>query len=339
MNVLLLPFLIICGEIYATILKKRIMKVIIPLILTIFSLFISISAQSVLERDFFTLPSTLQFQKHMAFDIGDVHIESTGNGNVWDFSQVTTEQLDVIYTFEKYLDPDSRFRNATFTVTSREGGSTVSGFELFSLTDGVLLFRGIGTIDENGKKELDQFGKPLRILIFPWIMGESFYSEHPIRNGTRTLSAKGTLILPGEESKVSYKFTESYQEGNEYYIEHTWYTDVLPYPILIIKDKFNQADSSLLLRSVDMLKARSSVSSKDKDDVDFINNMPIFNNGLLHIPSGCRLKSVFGLNGQQLAFSEVSNGDFIIPQASQTLFIVYIDTKQQLHSHIIQLVQ
>jgi hypothetical protein len=107
---------------------------------------------------------------------------------------------------------------------------------------------------------------------------------------------------------------------------------------LIIKDKFDQADSSLLLRSVDMLKARNSVSSKDNDDVDFI-NMPIFNNGLLHIPSGCRLKSVFGLNGLQLAFSEVSNGDFIIPQASQTLFIVYIDTKQQLHSHIIQLVQ
>ncbi|MGA1413784.1 MAG: hypothetical protein ACO323_01880, partial [Candidatus Kapaibacteriota bacterium] len=87
------------------------------------------------------------------------------------------------------------------------------------------------------------------------------------------------------------------------------------------------------------LKVRSSVSSKDNDNFEFINNMPIFNNGLLHIPSGCRLKSVFGLNGQQLAFSEVSNGDFIIPQASQTLFIVYIDTKQQLHSHIIQLVQ
>lgn len=67
---------------------------------------------------------------------------------------------------------------------------------------------------------------------------------------------------------------------------------------MIIKDKFDKADSSLLLRSVDLLKARNSVSSKDNED-----------------------------------------SDFIIPQASQTLFIVYIDTKQQLHSHIIQLVQ
>lgn len=318
--------------------NQNFMKAILSLMIAALAAISPISAQSYLNREFFALPRFISLQQYISFDIGDVDIDKTGIGVMWDFSQLSLEQLDAVYNLQAFPDPDPRFANNTFRMIAKEGGSPTSTVELFSLTDGLLLFRGLGMIDDKGRLEMDIFTTPYRLMRFPWIMGESFFEDHQFRSSTRTLDAKGSLILPGENEKQACKFTDRFSEGNTNYVEHTWFTDSIPYPILIIRDAYSNEDSRLLSRSVDVLKQRSAMSLQ-ADVSNSQESLPIYSNGNILVQKGIIIQQIFDVKGEIIPFELVSDGRYIIPQASQQLFIVYLDAHQEMKTHIIQAIQ
>jgi len=168
-------------------------------------------------------------------------------------------------------------------------------------------------------------------------LGETFYGEHPFRSSTKTLQAIGTLLLPSSSGILAYKFNERYTEGNLFYVEHTWFTTGLPYPILTIRDEYYLPDSSLLMRTVDLLQQHNSMSLGD--DKYENHATPFFTNNTLNIPTGYLLKDIFNLHGAKVSYSELSSGQYSVQHSSQTLFIVYLDATQNIHSHIIPVIQ
>jgi len=314
------------------------MKALLSLMLTALAVFSQISAQPFLNRDFFTIPKAISLQMYIGNDISDVDIAKTGIGITWDFSELSLEQLDVVYDLQSFPDPDARFSNNTFRMIAKEGGSISSGVEVYSLMDGLLLFRGLGIIDDNGRLELDIFNSPFKLMRFPWFIGESFFEDHQFRSSTRTLSAKGVLILPGEQGKQAYKFTEIFSEGNTDFVEHSWFIDSIPYPIITIRDAFLKEDSSLLSRSIDVFKQRNAMSI-ETDESNGQEFLPHYAHGYIHIPKGITLQHIFNLHCERIPFEQVTEGQFLISQSSRTLFIVYLNAQQQIRTHIIQVIQ
>ncbi len=314
------------------------MKALLSLMLTALAVFSQISAQPFLNREFFTIPKAISLQKYIGNDISDVDIAKTGIGIMWDFSELSLEQLDVVYDLQSFPDPDAKFTNNTFRMIAKEGGSASSGVEVYSLMDGLLLFRGLGMIDDNGRLELDIFNSPFKLMRFSWFIGESFFEDHQFRSSTRTLSAKGVLILPGEQGKQAYKFTETFSEGNTDFVEHSWFIDSIPYPIITIRDAFLKEDSSLLSRSIDVFKQRNAMSI-EIDESNGQEFLPHYAHGYIHIPKGITLQQIFNLHGERIPFEQVTEGQFLISQSSRTLFIVYLNAQQQIRTHIIQVIQ
>lgn len=314
------------------------MKALLSLMLTALAVFSQISAQPFLNREFFTIPKAISLQKYIGNDISDVDIAKTGIGIMWDFSEISLEMLDVVYDLQSFPDPDARFTNNTFRMIAKEGGSTSSAVEVYSLMDGLLLFRGLGIIDDNGRLELDIFNSPFKLMRFPWFIGESFFEDHQFRSSTRTLSAKGVLILPGEQGKQAYKFTETFSEGNTDFVEHSWFIDSIPYPIITIRDAFLKEDSSLLSRSIDVFKQRNAMSI-ETDESNGQEFLPHYAHGYIHIPKGITLQHIFNLHGERIPFEQVTEGQFLFSQSSRTLFIVYLNAQQQIRTQIIQVIQ
>ncbi|MBM4174039.1 MAG: hypothetical protein FJ212_06800 [Ignavibacteria bacterium] len=314
------------------------MKALLSLMLTALAVFSQISAQTFLNREFFTIPKAISLQMYIGNDISDVDIAKTGIGIMWDFSELSLEQLDVVYDLQSFPDPDARFTNNTFRMIAKEGGSTSSAVEVYSLMDGLLLFRGLGMIDDNGRLELDIFNSSFKLLRFPLFMGESFFEDNQFRSSTRTLSAKGVLILPGEQGKQAYKFTETFSEGNTDFVEHSWFIDSIPYPIITIRDAFLKEDSSLLSRSIDVFKQRNAMSI-ETDESNGQEFLPHYAHGYIHIPKGITLQHIFNLHGEMIPFEQVTEGQFLFSQSSRTLFIVYLNAQQQIRTHIIQVIQ
>ena len=314
------------------------MKAICTLFLTFSTLYLPILAQTALNRDFFSIPKAIILQKYIGNDIGDVLIDASGNGISWDFTNMEIEQLDIMYEFEQFIDTGSSFSNNTFIVSEKEGGSYSSAFELYSITDGLLLLRGFGTIDDVGQRNQIIFSKPFRKMRFPWILGETFYEEHPYKTSKRTLNASGTLILPGESEKSAFKFTEIFEDGETFYEEHSWYIYGLPFPVLTIKDQFLSDDSTLIMRSIELLKPKDITSLNEHYDRNK-GLRPFLFNEVLNIPTGYVLKDIFNIHGSKVSYSELSSGQYSVQHSSQTLFIVYLDATQKIHSHIIPVIQ
>jgi len=310
----------------------------IPIAIALFSILGTITAQTILNRDFFTVPDGMKFRKCTAQDIGNINLSMEGTGAYWDCSSMKLEEADVIYAFDKFPDSNQLFSKGTFTLTAIEGGASSSAFELYTMTDGVLLLRGFGIFNEMGNSSPQYFDVPIPMLRFPWVLGESFYVEQQNRIGTKVMNAHGMLTLPGDSPKQAFKFKESYRDGNSFYEEHTWYVDSLPFPILTIRDQFLVEDSSLFLRTIDMLKKPSTASSiEDHNTSESL--FPIWHNKMLHLPENYTLHALYSLKGEFIPFTETMPGVYQVLHPSHAMFILFADSQKRIHSQILPIIQ
>lgn len=316
------------------------MKASCLLICSLLAVFFDLSAQTLLTREYFAIPDNISLQRFTAYNIGELDLHQSNDSAVWNLANLQFESLNIVYELQSLTDTNPLFKNSTFTVTARENGSERSSFELYSITEGVLLFRGIGTFDEMGSRDVQLFDNPLLVLRFPWIVGESFYSENIQKTGTKTLQAIGTLLLPQSSPKKTYKFTEEYRDDIFRYVEHTWYADSIPYPVLIIQEQFHDKDSTALSRTVDILKNQSTVSVHEKkyfSDEETL--LPVWHNNMLHLPNNYTLYALYSLKGESIPFTETMPGVYQVLHPSRAMFILFADSQKRIHSHFLPVIQ
>lgn len=297
----------------------------------------TLHSQVLLERSYFSIPKNTSYSKVILSGIERLNLQAKGQGNIWDCSILDFEILDTKYVFDKYPDSSSMFSDNTFTLTALEGGTSAKGYELYSMTDGAVLLRGYGMIDESGSRTFEQYDKPYPMLRFPWLLGEGYFVDHPFRTSIRTFAAQGILTLPGGESLSAYKVTESFEEGDIDIIDHFWYADSLPYPIMTITERYQRSDSSLISRTGEML-LRETVSHISEDVKKSFSIMQSGNR--IIIPFEHTIMGFYSLSGSGLSFIKHNNHEYQLHDiASGSVFLIYADSQGAYHTHILIVLQ
>lgn len=296
-----------------------------------------VQSQDLLERTAFSIPNNSTYEKVNLLRIERLPLNAKGRGIVWDCSLLETEQLDTKYVFDEYPDTNTLFSGNTFTLTAIEGGASTKGFELYSMTDGAVLFRGYGMIDENGARTLEQYDKPYPMLRFPWLLGEGYFVDHPFRASIRTLAAKGILRLPNGESVSANKVTESFEEGTIDIIDHFWYADSLPYPIMTITERYQREDSSLISLTGSLLLKENPSNINETA----INSLAIVLSGnRIFIPFDHTILGFYSLSGSALTYSKMNDQEYELNNISSgSVFLMYTDKHGIIHTHTLSILK
>lgn len=296
-----------------------------------------LQSQDLLERTIFSIPKGQTFVKVNVFGIEGLNIKTKGTGILWDCSTFDIEELDTKYVFDEYPDTNSIFNDNTFTLTAIEGGTSAKGYELYSMTDGAVLLRGYGMIDEVGSRTFEQYDRPYPMLRFPWLLGEGYFVDHPFRTSIRTLAARGILKLPNGESLPAFKVTESFEEGDIDIIDHFWYADSLPYPIMTITERYQQSDSSLISLTGEIL-LRETVSNINENALNSVSIMQSGNR--IIIPFDHTIIGFYSLSGSGLSFTKHNNHEYQLDGiASGSVFLIFADAHGAYHTHTLSVLQ
>ncbi len=296
-----------------------------------------LQSQDVLDRTIFSIPKGNTYIKVNVFGIEGFNTRTKGNGILWDCSTFDIEKLDTKYVFDEYPDTSTIFNDNTFTLTAIEGGTSAKGYELYSMTDGAVLLRGYGMIDEVGSRTFEQYDRPYPMLRFPWLLGEGYFVDHPFRASIRTLAAKGSLKLPNGETLSAYKVTESFEEGDLDIIDHFWYADSLPYPIMTITERYLRIDSSLISLSGYLLMKDTPSDIKETA----INALSIIqSSNRIIIPFEHRIIGFYSLSGGGLSFTKHNDQEYTLNEISSgSFFLIYADMHGTFHTHTFSILQ
>ena len=296
--------------------------------------FSRIHAQNVLDRSAFSIPKGKVYSRVSLKNPEQLQLKSTGIGNVWDCSMLTFEDLDNKFVFDEYADIKPVFSGNTYTLTSIEGGSSSKGYELYSMTDGFVLLRGYGMIDEFGSRTFEEYERPYPILRFPWSLGEGYFLDHPFRTSTKTLKAVGSLILPNGNAIPAHTIIEEYEDRDTYVFEHLWFADSLPYPLMQITERFNTIDSTLIsLTGELLLKEFTSKVNENKNTKEL---SIVYSGSSIIIPFKHTLIGIYDLTGMKHSFTMLNEHEYSIQElTSGSLFIVYKNDIGNIHTHIL----
>lgn len=296
-----------------------------------------LQSQDLLERTAFSIPRNSTYVKMNLFGIDRLPLQAKGRGIVWDCSLLETELLETKYVFDKYPDTNTLFTGNTFTLTAIEGGTSAKGYELYSMTDGAVLLRGYGMIDESGARTLEQYDKPYPMLRFPWLLGEGYFVDHPFRTSIRTLAAKGILRLPNGESVYTNKVTETFEEGTIDIIDHFWYADSLPYPIMTITERYQREDSSLISLTGSLLMKENPSNINETG----FNSLSIVQSGnRIFIPFDHTILGFYSLSGSALTYSKMNDQEYELNSIpSGSVLLMYTDKHGIIHTHTLSILK
>jgi hypothetical protein len=314
-------------------------KTMLRILFIFFNLFICFNAQAqdILTRSFFSIPNNRMYSVSNVTSIDQKVLNLSGSGIHWDFSSIGMESFDLRYVFKQFPDTNPVFSQNTFTVTTQEGGSNTRFFELYSMTEGALLIRGYGFIDELGTRNYESYEKPFPVMRFPWILGERYYEEHPLLANTRTLSGNGRITLPNDITFEAFKVTEFYEDGEFDVYVHSWYADSLPYPLVSVTERLQHSDSTLVSLNGYVINEESHTS---------IRNQYENQNGIVPYAIGHRIVfpfthtvlGMYGVRGTIISYESTIENVYVINDMTEMpVMILYSDDKGNVHSHLIMI--
>ncbi|MEY5130726.1 MAG: hypothetical protein RL734_793 [Bacteroidota bacterium] len=304
----------------------------------LFILFLTLesNAQPILERSFFSMKDTATVFKYETLDLWQLNIRGEGEGFYWDCSNMLFLPVDVKFEITKFKDTIPDFRDNTYLLTAFEGGSNDKAYELYSINDHALLFRGFGVINEDGSKIERPYDKPYSLLRFPLPLGSSYIENHQFRNSTRTYMASGTLVLPGRGTFKAIKIKDNFEDGNSIVNEYSWYIDSIPYPVIRVTDRFQKNDSSLLNTVSEFFLTKATTTDIKDSYVHNAEVSPKLIGNVLTLQPGFSLIGAYSIDGSQIRISQVNDAEYAI-ESSLPSHICIIMRKEHgdIHRHIL----
>ena len=294
------------------------------------------NAQEILERSFFAMKDTVTIFKYETFDLWQLNVRGEGEGFYLDCSNMLFIPVEGKYEITKYKDTIPDFRDNSFLLTAYEGGSNDKVYELYSMNDHALLFRGFGIVNEDGSNIYRPYDKPYSFLRFPWTLGSSYSENHQFRNSTRTYMASGTLVLPGRGTYRAVKIKDTYPDGNSMVNEYSWYIDSIPYPVIRVTDRFQKIDSSSFNTVSEFFLTKATTTDIKDSYVHNIEVTPKLIGNVLTLQPGFSLIGAYSIDGSQLRISQMNDAEYAI-ESSLPSHICIIMRKEygDIHRHVI----
>ncbi len=294
------------------------------------------NAQEILERSFFAMKDTVTIFKYETFDLWQLNVRGEGEGFYWDCSNMLFIPVEGKYEITKYKDTIPDFRDNSFLLTAYEGGSNDKVYELYSMNDHALLFRGFGIVNEDGSNIYRPYDKPYSFLRFPWTLGSSYSENHQFRNSTRTYMASGTLVLPGRGTYRAVKIKDTYPDGNSMVNEYSWYIDSIPYPVIRVTDRFQKIDSSSFNTVSEFFLTKATTTDIKDSYVHNTEVTPKLIGNVLTLQPGFSLIGAYSIDGSQLRISQMNDAEYAI-ESSLPSHICIIMRKEygDIHRHVI----
>jgi len=311
------------------------MKSLISTFLILFLAF-EVHSQEILERSFFSMKDSVTIFKYETFDLWQLNVRGEGEGFYWDCSNMLFIPVEGKYEITKYKDTIPDFRDNSFLLTAYEGGSNDKVYELYSMNDHALLFRGFGIVNEDGSSTYRPYDKPYSFLRFPWTMGSSYSENHQFRNSKRTYMASGTLVLPGRGTYRAVKIKDTYPDGNSIVDEYSWYIDSIPYPVIRVTDRFQKEDSSSFNTVSEFFLTKATMTDIKDTYVHNTEVAPKLMGNVLTLQSGFSLIGVYSIDGSQLRISQMNDSQFAIESALPShICIIMRKENGDIHRHIL----